>query len=217
MAALLPEATLEATATVANNRMNRERQLRGTNGYDHELGFDVTKVLAPGTRWLDVCCGTARALHEAERELGPEVTIVGVDLVDHFWPRPPASRVRLVVSPLRAFTVAAPFDLITCVHGLHYVGDKLGLLTRMCGWLRPGGRLVAHLDLDHVVVNGRASTARILRQAGFGWNARRHLVEASGAAHDFPLVFVGAREAGPNYTGQPAVESHYGSIHANGG
>lgn len=207
---LLSERALEATATVANNRMNRERELRGTNGYEHALGLRVTDHLAPGSRWLDVGCGTARALFEVER-VCPEVTIVGVDLVDHFWPRPPLSRVSLVVSPIRDYVPDDRFDLITSVHGLHYVGDKLGLLASLCGWLRPGGRLLAHLDLRHVVVNGRPVTQRLLRGAGFQWNGRRHLVEGSPGPPTFNARFLGAREAGPNFTGQPAVESHYGS------
>lgn len=208
IAPLLSEAELEGTATVANNRMNRERVLTGTNGYDHELGLGVARHLPPGARWLDVGCGTARALYEAERTC-PGVTIVGVDLVDHFSPRPAGSTVSLVVCPIRDFEPDAPFDLITSVHGLHYVGDKLGTLTRLCRWLRPGGRLVAHLDLAHVCVDGRAAPPRLLRRAGLEWHARRHIVIGTRALTSFELEFLGAREAGPNFTGQPAVESHY--------
>lgn len=213
---LLTEAALEQTATVANNRMNRERVLRGANGYDRELGFDPTAILAPGGRWLDVACGTARALFDAEQILGPGVEIVGLDLVEAFWRRRPAdSRVRLVVGPVREYTPTAPFDLITCVHGLHYVGDKLGALLQLRGWLRPGGRLVAHLDPNHIVLNGRpggAAVVRLLAAAGFTWDARRHRVGGEGRARwppPPPVRYLGAREAGPNYTGQPAVESHY--------
>ncbi len=39
------------------------------------------------------------------------------------------------------------FDLITCVHGLHYAGDKLAVLTRAVDWLTPGGLFAADLDL----------------------------------------------------------------------
>jgi trans-aconitate methyltransferase len=38
-------------------------------------------------------------------------------------------------------------DLITCVHGLHYGGDKLAVLTRAASWLAPTGLLAADLDL----------------------------------------------------------------------
>jgi SAM-dependent methyltransferase len=207
----LTEAELEATAVVANCSMNRERELTGTNGYDRELGFDLVEWLRerPDARWLDVCCGSGRALLQAEQLL-PDVRIVGLDLVDFFWPHQ-ESRVRFVVGPLREYVPEGRFDLITSVHGLHYVGDKLGALERLRGWLVPGGRLVAHLDPTQVLVDGSPrSTVGMVRRAGFAWNGRKHLVEAVGPAG--PLLgvrFLGARPAGPNFTGQPAVESAY--------
>lgn len=41
--------------------------------------------------WLDLCCGTGRALvqaaHQLRRDgLADRITLVGVDLVDHFDP-----------------------------------------------------------------------------------------------------------------------------------
>ena len=41
---------------------------------------------------------------------------------------------RLVCAPLATWQPARAFDLITCVHGLHYIGDKLALLARAAGW-----------------------------------------------------------------------------------
>jgi hypothetical protein len=35
------------------------------------------------------------------------------------------------------------YDLITCVHGLHYAGDKLAALARAASWLTPGGLISA--------------------------------------------------------------------------
>src|SRR5579863_4801671 len=65
---LLGDDELERSAIVANCRMNRERDLAGSNGYDRELGFNPLDFLrgraAQGreTAWLDLCCGTGRAL-----------------------------------------------------------------------------------------------------------------------------------------------------------
>jgi SAM-dependent methyltransferase len=213
----LSEPALEQTAVVANCQMNRERELQGSNGYEVELDFPLLAWLHErgSARWLDLCCGSGRALVQAEQLLGEHVELWGVDLVDFFWPRSPRSRVRLVVSPLREFAPAAPFELVTCVHGLHYVGDKLGLLHKMASWLVPGGVLRAHLDLDHVLLEGRAQPRRLvqqLRQAGFGYEPEHHLVTASGpVAAELPWEFVGARPGAPNFTGQPAVESFYTS------
>jgi hypothetical protein len=65
---LLDDAALHASSVVANNAMNRERQLAGVNSYQRELGFSVLDFLVAraagnGTAaWLDLCCGTGRAL-----------------------------------------------------------------------------------------------------------------------------------------------------------
>ena len=79
-AALLDDAALEASAVVANCAMNRERQLAGVNSYARELGFNpfdlLTSVIAGGSggetrtaAWLDLCCGTGRALKTCKRPL----------------------------------------------------------------------------------------------------------------------------------------------------
>ncbi len=85
------EEQLEQSPVVANCCMNRKRDLTGTNGYDIEIGFQPVrflsdKVAANGkARWLDLCCGTGKALIQAAKvtELDP-IEIVGVDLVGMF-------------------------------------------------------------------------------------------------------------------------------------
>ena len=70
---LLNDDELERSAVVANCRMNREREMTGSNGYSKEIGFNPLDYLrdriAPGRRvaWLDLCCGTGKALIEAAR------------------------------------------------------------------------------------------------------------------------------------------------------
>ena len=81
---LLDHLTLEGSPIVANNSMNRERELCGTNGYEIELGFEPYAFLCerlqvePHVRWLDLCCGTDRALIEAA--LHSEVPNGGIGL-----------------------------------------------------------------------------------------------------------------------------------------
>ncbi|MFI7610007.1 class I SAM-dependent methyltransferase [Nonomuraea terrae] len=120
---LSADAELEQSPVVAN-RMNRERRLRG---YDDELGLDLLGVLRAVTtrpvRRLDLCCGAAYALGEAAGLPGDEAEIVGVDLVDFFACPPDPPRLRLFTASVPVWRPDAPFDLITCVHGLHYVGD----------------------------------------------------------------------------------------------
>ena len=84
---LLDDDRLERSSVVANCRMNRERDLTGTNGYTKELGFDPLDFLQGRSAehpaaWLDLCCGTGKALIRAARSvrdesLAPQVEIVG--------------------------------------------------------------------------------------------------------------------------------------------
>lgn len=202
---LLDDETLWSSSVVANCEMNRER---GLASYRRELGIDLS--LRPGDRWVDLCCGSGKALAEAARE---DVTIVGVDLVDHHVP----ARLGLgfVVAPVDQWQPSDPVDLVTCVHGLHYVGDKLGLLERAASWLAPGGRLVANFDVAGVrradgTPFGRTLT-KALRAAGFTYdNRKRHVGYAGEGRPQLPFAYLGADDkAGPNYTGQPAVHSCY--------
>jgi len=107
------------------------------------------------------------------------------------------------------------FDLITCVHGLHYVGDKLGMLARAASWLTDTGQLVGDLDLSSIrLADGRPAGRRLttrLHAAGFSNNHRRHHISCTGRRDvDLPYTYLGADDhVGANYTGQPAVHSFY--------
>jgi SAM-dependent methyltransferase len=225
MRTLVPDDELEQSAVVANCRMNRERNLAGSNGYDREVGFNPLDFLrgrlAPGrpVAWLDLCCGSGKALIEAARiadDEGLDVEIVGVDLVGMFiTPDSGLDGLRLVEASLRTWRPDRPFDLVTCVHGLHYVGDKLGLIARAASWLAQDGLFVASLDLYNLkFADGKPAGRRIaadLRRAGLEYDARKRLIRCVGKKDlILPFAYLGANDqAGPNYTGQPAVDSHY--------
>ena len=210
MTDLLDSEALERSSVVANNAMNRERNLAGPNSYEQDLGFNPLDLLRPPAAWLDLCCGSGRALIQAA---APGLTLTGVDLVDYFAPHD--TTVTFVAASLREWEPAQEFDLITCVHGLHYVGDKLDALTRALRWLRPGGRFAGHLDLANLKqrdgVSLSATVRTRLRRAGVGYDSRRRLVTCDGPrALDLGLRYLGADDrAGPNCTGQPAVDSYF--------
>jgi trans-aconitate methyltransferase len=222
---LLNDDELERSAVVANCRMNRERELTGSNGYSKEIGFNPLDYLrdriVPGHRvaWLDLCCGTGKALIEAARithSKGMEIEIVGVDLVGLFHrPDPELTRLRLVEASLRTWCPDRDFDLITSVHGLHYVGDKLGLIGRAASWLADDGLLVANLDPKNLkLADGREGVRKIvsdLRRAAINYDGRKRLLVCRGQkVVSLPYQYLGADDgAGPNYTGQPAVDSYY--------
>jgi len=225
---LLNDAELERSWAVANSSMNRDRGLTGANGYAKELVFSPLDILrqrlgaGAAASWLDLCCGNGRALHDASSEFKREgvlhrVELLGVDLVRTSFPLPVANTsIRLATASLHQWEPRHPFDLITCVHGLHYLGDKLGLIARVVRWLAPGGRFAAHLDLTNVCdTEGRAMNRALLkrfRDFGLTYDRRRRLLMVDGPQTiDFGYGYLGADdEAGPNFTGQRAVNSHYG-------
>ncbi|MEU6148881.1 methyltransferase domain-containing protein [Actinosynnema sp. NPDC047251] len=222
MERLLDNEELERSSVVANRDMNRERGLAGSNGYGRELGLDVAAFLAGRAaarsgmvEWLDLCCGTGTALLECAAAVAdPGVRITGVDLVDHFA-GPPVPGVESVTASVASWRPDRAFDLITCVHGLHYVGDKLGVPARSASWLADDGVLAANLDLAAIrsergTAWGRPLSAAV-RAAGFDYDARRRRVGCVGRREvSLPFGYLGADDrAGPNYTGQPAVYSYY--------
>jgi SAM-dependent methyltransferase len=222
---LLDDDDLEKSGVVANCRMNRERRLTGSNGYERELRFHPLDFLRSvyatcgKANWLDLCCGSAMALAEAAAIVQAErlpITIVGVDLVQSSTGiEREYDCLHLVETSLTYWQPHEQFDLITCVHGLNYIGDKLGLIARAAGWLTERGRFVANLDLDNVKIRDHQSESRIdsaeLRRNGFTYSTRTKLVQCEGGRQcAFALTYLGADDTvGPNHTGQAAVDSYY--------
>ncbi|MEV6033811.1 methyltransferase domain-containing protein [Nonomuraea sp. NPDC052116] len=213
---LTTDDELEGSPVVANSLMNRERRLPS---YNRELGIDVIDVLrateARPARWLDLCCGTANALSEATALLRQDAEIVGVDLVDFFACPPTPPRLRLITASVATWRPDAPFDLITCVHGLHYIGDKLAFLAKAANWLTEDGLFVANFDTRSIRLPDDTSAGRrlttALRLQGMTYDGRTRRISCRGRRRlDLPYRYLGADDqAGPNYTGQPAVNAHY--------
>jgi ubiquinone/menaquinone biosynthesis C-methylase UbiE len=67
--------------------------------------------------------------------------MTGIDLVDFFNTRVSAhANVKPLVGNLLEVEFQERFDLITRVHGMHYVADKLEAIFRYAAILKPGGR-----------------------------------------------------------------------------
>ncbi|WP_457031360.1 class I SAM-dependent methyltransferase [Kitasatospora sp. P5_F3] len=151
----------------------------------------------------------------AADRLPADAVLTGVDLVGPVGHRSSAATVRLVTASLADWAPGRRYDLITCVHGLHYLGDKLGLLARIADWLGRDGRFAAQFDPESVRHSDGGSLARpvlaALRAAGFEYRARQHLLTLDGGRTvRLPFDYLGADDtAGPNYTGQPGVASYY--------
>lgn len=221
---LLNGAELEDSPVVANCCMNRERDLRGSNGYEVELGFDPLAWLQSRTteqgaaRWLDLCCGSGKALIQAarliENDEGRSIQITGVDLVGMFLPNN-SSSLELVQCSVFEYAPTVRFDLITCVYGLHYLGDKLRAIQLTTSWLTDTGTFVANLEANNMCISepgkGSRKIVRFLRDQGFEYLPAKHLIRRDGHADlKVPFCFLGADDsAGPNYTKQPVVDSYY--------
>lgn len=219
----LDDRQLEQSSVVANCCMNRQRDLCGSNGYDTEIGFRPLDFLLGQVskhgkaRWLDLCCGTGKALVQASHIVDAEnhsIEIVGIDLVGMFVAHESKS-LRLIEASLSTWQPTERFDLITCIHGLHYIGDKLRLITRACSWLTHDGLFVASLDTDNLRLHpgGKTSSrfAKALRQAGVEYLPKKHIIRCSGhRSISLPYTYLGADDqAGPNYTKQAVVHSYY--------
>jgi len=207
---LIPEACLPAI---------------GSNGYAKELGFNPLDVLTEKDEervaWLDLCCGSGKALIEAAQTVRDEgmdtkIEIVGVDLVARSSPPPPnLTCLRFIEGSRAAWQPSGKFDLITCVHGLHYVGDKLGLISRAASWLKDESQFVANLDIKNIRLTDGRSASRVipreLRRNGVDYDSRKKLLCCPRRVQvRLPFRYLGADDqVGPNYTKQPAVDSYY--------
>ena len=226
MTMLRPDELLSSPA-IANATMNRGRGLGGVNSYERDLRVSLTDFLAARVRerghalWYDACCGQGRALMEAATQFqatdwGHTVRIVGVDLVDMFTPER-APGVTLIAADVAAFRPDRPADLITCVHGLHYLGDKLGFLEAAYAILAPGGLLLAHLDPDNLCalessVSVWRQAARRAAKSGVPIVIKGHVlrIEKANAPLTFGLTYQGATVSErPNYTGITVIDSWY--------
>lgn len=222
---LLGEHELVWSAVVANNNMNRKRKASGVNSYEKELDFRPELWLETfiqqhgNVRWLDLCCGEGNALTEAaqylaEKGLQAKAELMGIDLVHHFADVPQALHCIQFKTGSVAGGITGTYDLITCIHGLHYLGDKLAALAAACAALSGDGLFVGNFALESIRSEQpevKAHVKNMLKKAGVTYNGRRHMIECRGPKQlSFGLEYLGADDtAGPNYTGQAAVDSWY--------
>lgn len=223
---LLAENELIWSDVVANNRMNRKRNASGVNSYEKELKFKPETWLNAclkeqgHVKWLDLCCGEGKALLQyaselADKGLQAQATLRGIDLTDQFQPVPSLiSCLKWETRSLVDWKADDQYDLITCVHGLHYIGDKLKVLTEALKAIAPQGLLMGNLDLKSIKIEGDQkdqNLKKLFKENQVEYNDRRKIITCKGPRNiSINLTYQGADDkAGPNYTGQNAVNSYY--------
>lgn len=227
---LLDDILLEQSWVVANSLMNRERTCVGGNSYSRELSFhpiDFLKarlLFQEQVSWLDLCCGTGKALIEAgqilmEENLDSKIKLVGVDLVAMFDSQAESIPfLSLNEASLTNWFPDQAFDLITCVHGLHYIGNKLELIQNAVSWLTENGVFIANFDLTSLHFssqpNAEKTVLKDLKMKGFEYQSKNRLLICRGRkTFELKYKYLGADDkAGANYTNQPAVNAYYEAI-----
>jgi SAM-dependent methyltransferase len=222
---LLNEAELEWSDVVANNSMNRERKATGVNSYEKDLKlnplqFILNRKNQDNIRWLDLCCGKGNALIEVAKhiqntDLGHKTHLHGIDLVDYFADKKDLKNLTFQTLNLSHWQPEKAFDLITIVHGLHYVGDKIGLIIKAASALKKEGVLMANMDIKNIQITGCENKEKTLKSffkaAQIGYNDRIKMIKIEGVKTiENPFIYVGADDGvGINYTGQRVVDSIY--------
>lgn len=223
---LLTEEQLIWSPIVANNSMNRKRKASGVNSYEHELGLKLETYLNARleqqecVKWLDMCCGEGNALLQYAGDAfktgrQERIVLLGIDLVDHFQTVPPEINcLQFQTGSLVNWIGKEQYDLITCVHGLHYIGDKLKALVAGLKAVSSNGTLLANFDISSIKIEGdkkQVYLKKIFQEYHIKYDARKKLLYCEGTRKiSLGLMYQGADDkAGPNYTGQGAVDSYY--------
>ncbi len=105
--------------------------------------------LRRGDRVLDVCCGSGASALPAAEAVGPEGTVIGVDLAEKLLAlaRGKAAdrgvrNVEFRIGDLLDLGLpAASFDAVVCVFGIFFVPDMAAAGRALWHVVRPGGRL----------------------------------------------------------------------------
>jgi SAM-dependent methyltransferase len=223
---LLPEDKLVWSPVVVNSRMNRERNASGVNSYEQEFNFKPELYLERTIKesghaaWLDLCCGHGNALiqtaHYFDRMgLQDMIRLEGIDLIDTFPKGYEKYKfLEFKVQSLVGWNPTQKYDLVTCVHGLHYLGDKLKVIEQSVQALTDDGLFIANLDLRNINLpreDAEVYLKKAFKQLGFSYAAKSKILKKVGFDEiNFKFTYQGASdEHGPNYTGQDSVTSFY--------
>jgi ubiquinone/menaquinone biosynthesis C-methylase UbiE len=106
-------------------------------------------VLPPKARVLDACCGSGASAIPAAEAVGPQGSVLGVDLAEKLLERARArasarglANVEFRVGDLLDLGLPdAAFDAVVCVFGIFFVPDMEAAARELWRRVRPGGQL----------------------------------------------------------------------------
>lgn len=230
------DAELQWSAIVANNSMNRKRKATGINSYQKDIKLNPIEFISSKlleskqykVQWLDICCGEGNALIQTAQYFYinhpfSKVELTGIDLVNYFSHYDDSLNDILTLKEenISNWNTDTTFDLITIVHGLHYIGDKIGAIIKLANKLKPNGLFVGNLDLSNIKIRDANDPIKALKQFfkrnNLLYNSRTKILKIEGAKSiQNHYQYLGADDkAGPNYTGQAVVNSIYQSNYDN--
>lgn len=175
----LYDATYSTFELSARRRVRAQTYGRdiGQNGWltTEEWHLALERLgLAPGSRALDVACGSGGPDLELARRTGAEV--VGVDMNRHAVHTANERARREGLRALASFYEAdarrplpfedESFDAVVCIDAINHLPDRLRVLREWRRVLRPGGHL---LFTDPVVVTGTISSEELALRASIGF------------------------------------------------
>ncbi|MGP1396603.1 MAG: class I SAM-dependent methyltransferase [Inquilinaceae bacterium] len=128
--------------------------------------------LKPGDRVLDVGCGTGASAIPAARAVGPQGSVLGIDIAENMLVRARAKAKTAGLANIRfdRGDMAEPdcrpgtLDAIISVFSIFFVPDMPRVLAKLGCLLRPGGRLVVTAWQRDAFFPGAAAFATALRE-----------------------------------------------------
>jgi ubiquinone/menaquinone biosynthesis C-methylase UbiE len=160
-------------------------------------GFGTTTI-GPGSRVIDIGCGTLGALPVLADIVGPLGTVVGLDMDAQSLARGRAildasgrSQVQLIEANINAMDPAAlgllgQFDAAFLRLFLFHQQDPAATLRRIAALVRPGGWIVAH---EFLYVPQLPASVPPLPAIDFTWNTGQAVMQRAGASWDVARQF----------------------------
>jgi len=159
------------------------------------------KILANFPPWigagrlLDVGCANGRFLHQM-RTVGWRVAGIEIDPVAAAKARSVTPQI-FVGDPVDAPFADGVFDVVTSFHVVEHLTRPLAALSRMIGWLAPGGLLIVE------VPNAGGAGGRLFGRYWSGLDVPRHLVHFTPATMTAMVERAGGRVTAASHRTKP--------------